>query len=251
MSFSLDRIAIKRIQNYSNRPTVIFLHDSLGCIELWRDFPDKLCELISCNALIYDRPGYGKSCNFLNPKRSYNYLEQEADLLLSLLDFWKLDQVFLFGHSDGGSIALIAASKYPNRIQGVVTEGAHVFVEDITIQGILDAVQLYQTTDLPQRLKKYHGDKTEAMFNAWYQTWTEPGFKSWNMEPFLQFITCPTLAIQGVNDEFGSEEQVDRIVNQVKGPGLKFMVEMAKHTPHKENPIPVLEKVSQIMIHWM
>ena len=139
---SPDNIATFRLNNFPNRPTIIFLHDSLGCIELWRDFPQKLGELAQCNILIYDRQGYGKSCSFTESKRTNSYMEKEADFLILLMNFWKLDDAILFGHSDGGSIALIAGGKYPDRIKGIITEGAHVFVEDKTIHGIKDQTNL-------------------------------------------------------------------------------------------------------------
>src|SRR6476660_5865667 len=111
-SILLEGIAVKRFQNYSDRPTIVFLHESLGCIELWRDFPEKLGEATNCNVLVYDRLGYGKSEPFANPERDNYYVEKQADVLNSLLDQWEIDNAILFGHSDGGSIALIAASKY-------------------------------------------------------------------------------------------------------------------------------------------
>lgn len=241
-SFSLDKIAIKKIGNYSNKPTIIFLHDSLGCIELWRDFPEKLSELTTCNVLIYDRQGYGKSHPFTNSKRNNDYVEVEADMLNELLAFWNIDQAILFGHSDGGSIALITAAKYPSKIIGVITEGAHVFVEDITLKGINEAKVQFETTNLKSKLEKYHGDKTEAMFWAWAGTWTTDTFKSWNIENFLPMINCKSLIIQGENDEFGSLKQVDSIVNQTNGEATKLIIPNIKHTPHKETPELILEK---------
>lgn len=113
LAINLNDIFIKRINNFSNRPTIIFLHDSLGSIELWRDFPELLGEKTQCNILVYDRQGYGKSCEFSYTKRDNSYMELEADILNELMVFWKVEEAILFGHSDGGSIALIAAGKYP------------------------------------------------------------------------------------------------------------------------------------------
>lgn len=244
---NLQDIAFKKIGDYAAAPTVVFLHDSLGCIEVWRDFPEQLAAMTSCNVVIYDRQGYGKSCEFSYDKRDNDYLEQEADILNDLLAYWNIDQVILFGHSDGGSIALLAAAKYPDKILGVITEGAHVFVEDITVKGIREAIDLYQTTDLKSRLEKYHGDKTDKMFWAWAETWTTSEFSQWNIERFLPQILCPVLIIQGKADEYGSLAQVESIVNQVSGIAGKYIVPKAKHTPHKELPDLILKKASDFI----
>lgn len=242
-----DEIAIKRIENYPDRPTIIFLHDSLGCIELWRDFPEKLGELTKCNVLIYDRQGYGKSAPFSYSGRDNYYMELEADILSELLDFWNIDQAILFGHSDGGSIALIAAGKYPDKIQAIVTEGAHIFVEDVTIKGIEEAVELYKTTNLKSKLEKYHGGKTDEMFWAWASTWTTDEFRNWNIEAFLPQIVCPSLIIQGEDDEYGTLKQVEHITKQTKGPSAQWILADVKHTPHKEAPEMVLAEVSKFI----
>lgn len=245
----LDEIAIKRIENYPDKPTIIFLHDSLGGIELWRDFPQKLGELTKCNVLVYDRQGYGKSCSFSYSKRNNYYMEQEADILNELLDYWNIDNAILFGHSDGGSIALISAGKYPTKILGVITEGAHIFVEDITINGIEEAIKLYQTTDLKTKLEKYHGNKTDEMFWAWAATWTTDEFKNWNIENFLPSIQCRSLIIQGEDDEYGTLKQVENIIAKTNGQSSKLVIPKVKHTPHKEVPELILKKVSEFINH--
>ncbi|NJB69620.1 pimeloyl-ACP methyl ester carboxylesterase [Saonia flava] len=243
----LDEITIKRTDRFPGRPTIIFLHDSLGCIELWRGFPEKIGELTKCNILVYDRQGYGKSCAFSYSKRDYYYMEQEADLLNELLDFWQLDKAILFGHSDGGSIALITAGKYPNKIRGVITEGAHIFVEDITINGIEEAIKLYKTTNLKTKLEKYHGSKTDEMFWAWASTWTTDEFRNWNIEGFLPKITCPSLIIQGEEDEYGTLKQVENIITQTNGQSTQLVIPNVKHTPHKEVPELILQKASEFI----
>jgi pimeloyl-ACP methyl ester carboxylesterase len=248
IQFSLDKIAIKRINTYRDKPTIIFLHDSLGCIELWRDLPEKISILTQCNVLIYDRQGYGKSLPFSTKKRSNNYLEHEADLLIKLLDFWNVEKPILFGHSDGASIALIAAGKYPEKIKGVITEGAHIFVEKLTLDGIHEAIKVYTTTNLKSRLEKYHGDKTADLFWAWASTWTDERFKSWNIEGFLPTIECPVLIIQGEADEYGTLKQVEGIVNGVKGYSKQLMISNVKHTPHKEVPELIIDNTATFII---
>lgn len=236
--------------NYSSipdRPTLIFLHDSLGCIKLWRDFPERLAELTNCGVLIYDRQGYGDSAPFGEEERRVNYLEIEADTLHDLLSQLDLQNVVLFGHSDGGSIALIAAAKYPKRISAMITEGAHIFVEEITLQGIRDAVETYHTTDLKAKLEKYHGDKTEGVFRAWTQTWLSEAYQSWNIESFLPQITCPVLVIQGEKDEFGSLKQVDGLISRVSGGAESLIIPGVGHSPHKEAMMEVMEKATRFI----
>lgn len=247
IEFTPESIAIKRVDIHSNRSTIVLLHDSLGCIELWRDFPEQLAEATKCNVLVYDRQGYGKSHPFLYEKRDNEYLELEADMLSVLLDFWEIENVFLFGHSDGGSIALLTAAKYPEKISGIITEGAHVFVEEVTLKGINEAIDLYKTTDLKHKLQKYHGDKTEEMFWAWAGTWTSDGFRTWNMESYLLSIVCPALIIQGEQDEYGTLEQVEKIIKQVNGTSSKLILSNVKHTPHKESPEVVLSKSAKFI----
>jgi len=245
-NLNLSRIAIKRIDRYPGRPTIIFLHDSLGCIQLWRDFPEKLGELTKCNVLVYDRQGYGASCAFSYTQRNLYYMEHEADILSELLDYWDIKDALLFGHSDGGSIALIAAGKYPEKIKGIITEGAHIFVEDVTISGIEEAIQLYQTTDLKTKLEKYHGSKTENLFWAWAATWTTNEFSRWNIEKFLPHIQCPALIIQGELDEYGTLKQVEDIVSQTDA-AIPFVIPDVKHTPHKEVPNLILDQVGSFV----
>lgn len=230
--------------NYNDRPTIVFLHESLGCVALWKDFPEKLGEICKCNILVYDRQGYGKSAPFTSTKRDNNYLEKEAGILNLLLNKLNITQAILYGHSDGGSIALIAAAKHQKNIKGVITEGAHVFVEQITIKGILVAVEKYETTNLKEKLEKYHGDNTENVFRIWSNTWLSESFQNWNIEHFLPEIQCPTLVIQGETDEYGSMRQVDSIVNGIAQNAQKLIIPNNGHSPHITAKDYVLEEVS-------
>lgn len=242
-----SKIAFTQLCRFAGRPTLVFLHDSLGCISLWRDFPEQLGEWSQCNVLVYDRHGYGVSDELVKPERANDYLEDEAAILIELIETLNIAQPILFGHSDGGSIALIAAAKYPNKIAAVISEGAHIFVEAETIKGIREAMEQYQTTDLKQKLEKYHGDKTDALFNAWTKTWTSDAFQSWNIENFLPLIGCPVLIIQGENDEFGTLAQVNGIVKQVSGKAVKQILPGIQHTPHKEAPEFILKLASDFI----
>jgi pimeloyl-ACP methyl ester carboxylesterase len=241
------KLAVKQIPIEDNDKTIVFLHDSLGCIELWRDFPRQVGKAANCNVLIYDRQGYGKSDPFTTAGRLPDYMEKEADVLIQLLDNLGIDRVSLFGHSDGGSIALIAASKYPDRIDGVITEGAHIFVEEISLTGIKEAIKAYDTTDLKVRLQKYHGDKTGDVFWAWAGTWLKAEFAEWSIENFLPDIVCPVLVIQGENDEFGSIAQVDGIYGQVSGSASKLVVAATGHNPHKDTSDLVISETVKFL----
>lgn len=228
---------------FENRPTLVFLHDSLGCVELWRDFPKRISIACHCNLLSYDRLGYGKSDAMETFVRDVNYLELEAEVLNDLLENLNIDNVILFGHSDGGSIALITASKYKKRIKMVIVEAAHIFVEEITLEGIRQAVHAYQNTNLPQKLEKYHNKKTETVFKAWVKIWLKEDFRDWSMEDLLPNIEVTLLFIQGQNDEYGTLAQVEKTVSLVSGKSEKYIIPGVGHTPHKEVPEIVLEKV--------
>ncbi len=233
LSFPNGQIYYEYNHFFENKPTLIFLHDSLGCVELWRDFPHTIALKTKCNLLVYDRFGYGKSSSFLTEKRENNYMELEADFLNELLEKLQINEVILFGHSDGGSISLIAAAKYPKKIKAIITEGAHIFVEEVTLEGVRQAKESYRSTDLKLKLEKYHGEKTQILFDAWTETWLNPFFLNWNIEHFLRLIKCPTLAIQGVDDEFGSIDQVEGIEKGCQQTFF-FIIPNAKHSPHKE-----------------
>lgn len=226
------------------KPTLVFLHDSLGCTQLWRGFPEKLGQLTECNVLVYDRLGYGKSAPMSTFVRPTNYMELEADLLHQLLNHFKIEDAILFGHSDGGTIVLLAAAKYPENIKAIICEAGHIFVEEVTLKGVSDALEAYKTTNLPERLAKYHGDKVEMLFKAWTETWLREDYRSWNIEDFLNQIHCPLLFVQGENDEYGTLEQVEKTIIQISGFAEKLIIPNVGHTPHKEIPEEVLAKAS-------
>jgi pimeloyl-ACP methyl ester carboxylesterase len=241
-------IYVEYYHTFDGCPTIIFLHDSLGCATLWRDLPKKLSEATKCNVLVYDRLGYGKSDSMPTHKRPVNYLELEADFLDKLLIQLDLKDAILFGHSDGGSIALITAAKYPARIKAIICEAAHIFVEEVTLRGIYEAMDSYKKTNLAERLAKYHGDKVECIFKAWTETWTGQDYKVWNIEYLLKDITCPLLFIQGETDEYGTLEQVERTINQVRGKTKKLVIPNIGHTPHKEAPEITFEAAKDFII---
>lgn len=222
------------------RPALVFLHDSLGSIRLWRDFPTRLAQAVGCHALVYDRRGYGESSAFGAAPRTVRYLEEETLTVAAVLRAAGVGQCVLVGHSDGGTLALLTAAHEPAQVAAVVTIGAHVFVEDVTLAGIRQAQHQFSTTDLPQRLARYHGPRTEPLFRAWADTWLHPDFRSWNIEHYLPRVQCPVLVVQGEADEYGTPAQVAAIVGQVAGPAQAALLPGLGHTPHRQQPDKVL-----------
>lgn len=225
-----------------SRPTLVFLHDSLGCVETWRDFPRTLAERAGLDAIVYDRRGYGQSSPMATAQRTTSYLDDEAVILRELLDALGLGDVILFGHSDGGSIALIAAATRQPGVQAIVTEGAHVFVEEETLAGIRRARAELETTDLATRLARYHGDRVPALTSAWIDTWLSPEFRDWNITAMLPNAVCPALIVQGTADEFGTPDQVRAIVDGMGGRARALLLPGVGHTPHREARDAVLEE---------
>ena len=238
---------IQRIDSFSDAPTIILLHDSLGSVQLWRDFPQQLAEATQCNILVYDREGHGKSSAFEIEERALNYLEQGADTLHHLVKELGLNKVILFGHSDGATISLWYAAKYPENVIATIVEGVHVFVEEETLQGIREAKHALETTNLTERVAKYHGDKTEKLFIMWMDTWLNPNYRNWNIEQDIQTITSPVLVFQGENDEFGTMEQVYKIENNINAPFQSYLIPNCGHNPHKEQKAFTLDKTTQFI----
>ena len=231
-----------------SRPTLVFLHEGLGSIEMWHDFPAILAETTACDCLIYDRWGHGRS-DALDVQRTLHYVHHEAlDSLPEVLNHSNVDDAILIGHSDGGTIDLIFAAEYPEILRGIITEAAHVFVEEITLEGIREALDIYNNTDLKQKLARYHGDNTEKIFRAWYETWLQPGFKSWDIQDCLPKIKCPVLVIQGEDDQYGTAAQVEAITNQVTGPSKPLLIPNCAHIPHREAKDRVIKEMTEFIL---
>jgi pimeloyl-ACP methyl ester carboxylesterase len=216
-------------------PSLVFLHEGLGCTAMWHDFPACVVRDTGLPAIVYDRPGYGRSSGRPHPRENH-YLHQEAQAVLPrVLDDLRIERAILVGHSDGGSIALLAAAAIPEKIAGIITEAAHVFVEPITIEGIRKAVADYGPRQLEQRLARYHGAKARELFFAWSDTWLSESFRDWNIEDCLDRITCPALVTQGREDPYGSERQVKSIVAGI-GPRARAMLIPGGHALHRDAP---------------
>lgn len=244
------RIAARRIDPpggaTADATVMVFLHEALGCIAMWKDVPERLAAMTGLPALVYDRHGHGLSDPMPRP-REPDYLDRETfDVLPRVLAECGVTDPILYGHSDGGSIALLYASRHP--VRALVSEAAHVFVEEMTLAGIKQAAATWRETDLPQRLTKYHGDKTEALFSAWADCWQSEPFTSWNMEAALPGVSCPALVIQGEGDEYGTKAQVDAIATGMSGPATVMMVPGCNHIPHFQASDLVLPTVAEFVI---
>lgn len=228
---------------------IVFLHDALGSIEQWKDFPKKLCDATQLRGFVYEREGHGQATP-LSKEREIGYLEDYAiQELPQILNAILPDKQFiLFGHSDGGSIALLYAAEFPQSVVGVVTEAAHIFVENITVNGIKATLRVYESSSkLKNALRKYHGDQTDNVFYAWAHTWLTADFYKWNMEYFLHKIKAPSLIIQGNQDEYGSPKQVQNIVQKTLGQSTSLMIDQCGHFPHKDQCEKVVDEVKKFI----
>lgn len=220
-------------------PSLVFLHEALGSIPQWRDFPERLCQAVQRSGFIIERQGHGASAP-LTKQRDIHYLQEEATAVLpQVLEQLGLEKPILIGHSDGGSIALLYAAYFPTT--AIVTMAAHTFVENITLQGVRRALTLKDF--LISRLEKYHGDKARALFHAWNDTWLSAAFRHWDIREELSQITCPVLAIQSKDDEYGTMKQVEYIVAGVKHPVMTLVLEKGSHHPHLRAAEMLIEKI--------
>jgi len=245
----VQKIKGSNLADKKNDPTLVFLHEGLGCIEHWKDFPQKLCRLTGINGLIYDRKGYGGSdpYNGMWPK---DYLIEEATIdFPELLEVCGIKNAILIGHSDGGSIALLAAAAWQGLVNGAITEAAHIFVEDETVNGIQKFMRAYNADErLKKKLSRYHGENTDQVVRRWANTWLWPEFRDWNIECFLPQISCPLLVLQGENDEYATVKQVKKIVGQVKGPVSWEIISKCGHTPHFQVSDLILTLMSDFIL---
>lgn len=234
----------REIEGDPARPRLVFLHDALGCIELWEDFPEQLCRETDCPGLVFDRQGHGGSSP-LTIERTVHYLHHYAlDELPRLVDRVLPGRpLLLVGHSDGATIGLMYAARGDASLRGVVSVAAHVIVEKEMRPGIADAIAAFEAGKL-DRLRTYHGEKTDALFHAWAHTWSSDWFASWSIEYLLPAVTCPVLAIQGRADQYATERQVDKILAGVRGPAGKLVLDDCGHAPHQDQPERVLHAVA-------
>jgi pimeloyl-ACP methyl ester carboxylesterase len=228
------------IRGDEGRPVLVFLHEGLGSILQWRDFPAKLAAATGCRALVYDRYGYGQSDVLAEPRRTARFMHDEALITLpSLLKELKIENPVLVGHSDGASIALIHAGA-GHAVRGVVAMAPHVFIEPICLSSIRKATEAFEKSDLPQRLGRYHRDARKT-FYGWADVWLDPQFERWDIRSdYLPGVRCPVLAIQGHGDEYGTMAQLDEIKARIAGPCELLKLEKCGHAPFRDQSGTVL-----------
>jgi pimeloyl-ACP methyl ester carboxylesterase len=220
---------------------VILFHDSLGCVALWRDFPEQLAAETGRSVIAYDRLGFGQS----DPCPGYlsgRFIQDEAgDTFWALREQLRIENFIAFGHSVGGAMAVACAGKLPEACQGLVTESAQAFVEDRTIEGLLQAKRFFAQQEQFERLEKYHGAKARWVLDAWLNTWLSQDFLNWNLDADLPLVKCPALLIHGDQDEYGSERHPERIARLMRGPATIKILPNCGHIPHRENRDAVIE----------
>jgi pimeloyl-ACP methyl ester carboxylesterase len=226
-------------------PTLVFLHEGLGSIAMWRDFPQRAVAATGCSALIYSRYGYGRSDPLAGKRRPDYMLDEGLHALPALLDFLGIEKPLLIGHSDGASIALIHAGGAGRPVAGVVAMAPHVMVEEIALAGIRATVQAYETTVLRERLARYHDD-VDSAFRGWSDIWLDPAFRDWNIEEYLPRIAAPILAVQGHDDEYGTMEQLDRIARAAPDVETLKLAD-CRHSPQKDQPEAVLAAIAEFV----
>jgi pimeloyl-ACP methyl ester carboxylesterase len=246
-------------------PTLVFLHEGLGCVEMWRDFPERLSAETGCGALVYSRAGYGKS----DPKDRpwpVRFMHEEALAVLpKVLDAFAVREAILVGHSDGGSIAIIHAGGLRDpRVHALILEAPHVFVEEVGLESIREIGDLYRNagagrmpanrpqdagapTTFRQRLARYHGENVDQTFWGWNDVWQNPEFRSWNIEEYLPGIKVPVLLIQGKDDQYGTREQLRKVEAGCPGPVRTLMLKSCGHSPHLDQPERALKVMKEFV----
>ena len=218
-------------------PVIVYLHEGLGSLAMWKDYPQSLCAASGARGLVFSRYGYGRSTpRPATEKWPVEFMHAQArDVLPALFARLGLTEApWLFGHSDGGSIALLYAAAFPERVAGLVVVSPHVFVEDVTVASIERTRVAYAATDLRQKLARHHVD-AESAFRGWNDVWLDPAFRAWNIEDCLPRIRCPMLAVQGEDDEYGTMAQVDAIARLAPCARL-LKLTACGHSPHRDQP---------------
>jgi len=243
----LEAVLLRPGETDSGRAPVVFLHDALGAISLWRDFPERLCSATRRDGLVYDRLGYGRSDPWpVSPGLDFFDVES-GQSLPEVLRQAGIERPVLFGHSDGASIALLFAAAFPDVPAAVVAVAGHVFIEEETVAGVEEAAIAWRTTDLPARLARHHGEKAGAVFRFWSETWRDPAFRGFSAVEAIRPLRCPLLVLQGAKDEYASSAQVEAIASAVAGPVRAVLLPGLGHFPHREDPERVIAETARFL----
>lgn len=228
--------------------TIVLLHEGLGSVAMWKDFPARVVAQTNCPVLAYSRFGYGESdpCSLPRP---LSYMEDEAATTLAeLIPLIDADGIVLVGHSDGASIAAIyAGGDADPRLRGIILMAPHFFIEEISIASIRQADIAYRQGELRQRLKRYHGDNVDTAFRGWNDAWLNPRFHQWDITGYLPNITVPGLLIQGVDDEYGTEKQLQAMQQLTNGPLTTLLLEQCRHSPHRDQGEKTLSAITDFI----
>jgi pimeloyl-ACP methyl ester carboxylesterase len=224
-------------------PPIVMLHEGLGSVARWRDFPADLSKAVSRRVIAYSRAGHGKSAARTAPRTSRFMHEEALEWLPEILDRLDIARAVLLGHSDGASVSLIFAAEYPARVESLILMAPHVFVEDVSIESIGRARDRFATTNFRERLARYHDDVNEV-FRAWNEVWLSEEFRAWNLEEYLRRIICPVLLIQGEQDEYGTVRQLEAIGRGVRGPVNTVLIPDCGHSPHRHQPEQTLNAIT-------
>lgn len=238
--------AALEVRRWSGRGMpVLMLHEGLGSVALWKDFPARLAEATGREVIAYSRRGYGASDPMPDPF-DCDYMHREATVAARLCDALSIARAHWFGHSDGASIALIAAAAFPDRVASLVLEAPHVFVEPVTLAGIRAVVDRSADDDMLRRMARYHTDPVR-LFERWCAIWLDPRFAAWTIEDMLARVAAPMLLLQGRGDEFGTLEQLDRIEAAVRGSAIRRVLDDCRHSPHFDQPSLVLAATADFL----
>ena len=226
---------------------ILLFHDSLGCVDLWRDFPQQIAVAARRSVVAYDRLGFGRS--EVHPGAlPLTFIRDEAVTVVPrLCETLGLDAIIPFGHSVGGGMAIATAARWPERCAAVVTESAQTFVEDRTVAGLRSARLEFARPGQLERLARYHGAKARWVLDAWIETWLSPAFAGWRLDEDLREVRCPALAMHGDRDEYGSAQHPERIARLTNGPSRAVILEGCGHIPHREQPARVLAEVASFL----
>jgi pimeloyl-ACP methyl ester carboxylesterase len=236
-------IEYRLIPGDAEKPWLVFLHEGLGCVALWRDFPDKLARRLGCRALVYSRLGYGRSGPLTGP-RTPEFMHVEArGVLPRLCAALHITAPILIGHSDGASIALIRAAEPGNDVAALALMAPHVMVETCSVQSIARIAETYETTDLRAKLARHHEHVDDA-FHGWSRIWLQPAFRTWSLGAEVQRVVCPTLLIQGDADEYGTLAQLDAIEQAAPAAIQRVVLADCGHAPHRDQTDMVLDAIS-------
>ncbi len=242
-----QHIEYVRLAGASTASTLVFLHEGLGSVAMWRDFPQRVVDATGHPALVYSRAGYGKSSPLVAPRQP-DYMHVEAlSTLPALLDRLAIDAPILIGHSDGASIALIHAGGGARAVRAVAAIAPHVFVEDISLTSIAQARHAFDEGELRQRLARYHAN-VDSAFRGWNDIWLAPNFRDWNIESFLGGIECPVALVQGEHDEYGTLAQVDAIERGTRAPVERVVLAACGHSPQRDQPEATLAALKRFIV---